>query len=173
MDRPDLEQLIERHRPYMLALARAKLRDDALAEDAVQLACISVWRAASSLRFENEAKARRYLAIATATASIDVLRQHPAAAEVSYSDVLSDPETHGLTRRSADEDIAAREQARTVLRLMEAMGPKYYEILSLHAEGYTNKEIAAMLGLTVYDVGTTIYRGRKRLREALRKEELL
>lgn len=172
MEREAFTRLIEKYRGQMFFLARAKLGDEALAEDAVQDACEKMWRAVPRLRFESEEKARRYLVIAVTTAAIDLLRRRENAASVSFSDILAAPEKYGLLDKSPEEASAHKDAAGHILFLMERMGAKYYMALSLRAEGYSNTEIAEIMGVSVYDAGMVIHRGRKRLAAMLEQEEV-
>lgn len=173
MKREDFVRLVQKYGNRMFYIARGRLRDEHLAEDAVQEACEKVWRNWSRLHFKSETQAWKYLSIALNTTVVDIARRRPEQECVSFSELLADPTRYGFRELSAEGNLSAREEAGRVLELMERLGPKYYEALSLRAEGYSNSEIAKLMDISVYDVGVVIHRGRKRLKELMEKEGMV
>ena len=73
----------------------------------------------------------------------------------------------------AAENAPARAEApeSELLSAVRALPPAYSAVLHLHYyEGYSIKEIAALLRLPAATVGTRLARGRERLRKMLKEE---
>lgn len=66
---------------------------------------------------------------------------------------------------------AAPERGSDLLAAVRGLPEKYGAVIHLYYyEGYSIKEIAAMLGLPAPTVGTRLARGRERLRQMLKEE---
>jgi len=66
---------------------------------------------------------------------------------------------------------AAPERGSDLLAAVRGLPEKYSAVIHLYYyEGYSIKEIAAMLGLPAPTVGTRLARGRERLRQMLKEE---
>ncbi len=81
-------------------------------------------------------------------------------------------------RRRADlteEELAlppAESESRELWRLVRALPPKYRLVIELYyREGYSLKEIAAVLGQKPSTVGTRFERAKRLLRDSLEQEE--
>ena len=148
-----ISRMVREYSPMLLRLACTRLDDPADAEDAVQEVFLKLLTACPSLRDAEHEKA--WLIRATLHRAAD---QKKAAA-----------------RRNVpleEADCAASEEAQSdVLAAVRALPDKYSAVIHLHYyEGYSIKEIAAMLKLPAATVGTRLARGRTRLRQMLKEE---
>jgi RNA polymerase sigma-70 factor (ECF subfamily) len=67
-----------------------------------------------------------------------------------------------------DHFVEQQEMSDCVLRFLSALAPTYRQVLILHdLQGYTDPEIAQMLGLSLQNVKIRLHRARARLRAAL------
>lgn len=105
-----------------------------------------------------------YLYRSAVNAALDLLRTRKANVELDEAD--------GATWRSHDTPERAREAGEIRHALRKALArlpPRVAEVFTLrYLEGYPNKEIARMLGLSRVTVAVTLHRARHRLQQDLR-----
>ena len=81
----------------------------------------------------------------------------------------------GITLITEDDNLTVlvkREEIREILRALETMKPEWAEVIRLHIlEDRTTTEVGEMLGISDNLVRTRLTRGRKYLRELLKKEQ--
>ena len=146
----DDEQVIRRLGPslYRLAYSYCAQREDA--EDVVQEVLIKYLRHRGA--FSSEQELRHWLFKVTANQCRDLLRSAWKKKTVPLEDR---PE---LTQPAPERDLDLE-------RAMQALGPAYRTVLYLYYyEGYSVKEIAAMLRVPVNTVKTRLSRARKLLK---------
>lgn len=87
----------------------------------------------------------------------------------------SEKEMPGITLITEDDNLTVlvkREEIREILRALETMKPEWAEVIRLHIlEDRTTTEVGEMLGISDNLVRTRLTRGRKYLRELLKKEQ--
>ena len=139
------------------------LRDDRLAEDAVQEAFLGVWRTAAGFRAER-AKASTWILTLVHRRAVDLVRRE----ERRRADPLDDETRDAATSESA-EDAAwlgfERERVQGALRQLpdaqrEAIELAYYG-------GYSQSELAQRLGMPLGTIKSRMFAGLARLRELL------
>lgn len=161
-----LEALMRRHKGILLRTARAILRDDAEAEDAVQEAWVQAYRALGT--FRGEAKLSTWLARIAANASL--MRRRGSARDAHLE---IDEETIASSIASPDSDAASRQIRMRLEEQIEALPTVYRAVFRLRAlEERTVEETAAALGIPQATVRTRYFRARNLLREALAEERL-
>lgn len=155
MDKASYERLYGEMLPGLYRLAQSILRQPADAQDAVQQAALKAWQRAESIR-EDSAKA--YFARAVINECRSIQRQRMRVTAFAEIPNVQSQDGNGELRRVID---AMPEQLRLPLLL------KYME-------GYTEKEAAAALHITVPALKARLYRARRWLEKELREEvELL
>ena len=161
-----LAELYDRFGRIAWGLALRVLRDDELAEDAVQDAFLSAWRTAS--RFVPErGSARTWLLTLVHRRAVDVVRRQERR--------RAEPLEHAREPASGAADDAAilrleRERVQTALaqlpdREREAIELAYYG-------GFTQSELAERLGQPLGTIKSRMFAGLKRLRELLAESGL-
>lgn len=158
MDNAEFAAFYERSaRPLWAYLARTS-GNVALAEDLMQEAFVRFLCVTTPL--EGEVHARRYLfKIAT-----NLLRDHWRAPAASSIDDL--PET----MFAAKDDVHAVESQMALMPAFGQMRPKERQMLWLaHAEGYSHKEIADVMGVRSTSVRLMLFRARRKLADLLEK----
>jgi RNA polymerase sigma-70 factor (ECF subfamily) len=154
-----LAELYDRYGRTAYGLARRVLRDDTLAEDAVQEAFMSVWRGAT--RFVPErASASTWLLTLVHRRAVDLVRREnrrrteplDAAAEAPVED-----ETPWLRLE--------RERVQGALRQLP--DPQREAIELAYYGGFTQSELADRLGQPVGTIKSRMFAGLARLRELL------
>ena len=158
-DEAALAELYRRFGRLAYGLAFRILRDDALAQDAVQEAFLGVWRAAGRFAAERS-KPSTWLLTLVHRRAVDLVRREerrraeplPAEAEASSA---------------GDEgDVAARRQAiREALRKLPSEQREAIELA--YYGGYTQTELAERLGQPLGTIKSRMFTGLARLREAL------
>ena len=155
------DQLVERHRPELLAYLIRLLGDAYDAEDACQDTLLRAYRAFGRLTPDSNARAWLYK-IATNTAFNALKRRKRKAAH------MMDIDLDTLPADSTTPSVDQREQWRAVARAVEALPPKQRAALMLRQfQGLGYVEIAASLGGSEASARANVYQAIKKLREAL------
>ena len=162
-DEGALAELYDRVGRVAYGLAFRVLRDDRLAEDAVQEAFLGVWRTAAGFRAER-AKASTWILTLVHRRAVDLVRRE----ERRRADPL-DEETRDAGASPSAEDAAwlgfERERVQGALKQLpdtqrEAIELAYYG-------GYSQSELAERLGLPLGTIKSRMFSGLARLRELL------
>ncbi len=157
-----LAELYDRFGRIAYSLALRVLRDEALAEDAVQEAFMAIWRGASRFMPER-AKASSWILTLVHRRAVDLVRRE----ERRRAEPLEDTAVVGL--EGSAEDVAwlrlERERVQAALRLLpdqqrEAIELAYYG-------GFTQSELAERLGQPLGTIKSRMFTGLARLRELL------
>jgi len=155
-------ELYDRYGRVAYGLALRVLRDEALAEDAVQEAFLAIWRGAS--RFIPErAKASTWILTLVHRRAVDLVRRE----ERRRTEPLEDTDLAGA--ESSAEDVAwlrfERDRVQGALRQLpdqqrEAIELAYYG-------GFTQSELAERLGQPLGTIKSRMFAGLTRLSELL------
>lgn len=167
------EALMRRYNRTLFRTARAILRDDAEAEDALQEAYLQAYRGMA--RYRGEARLSTWLARIVANEALMRLRKHarrsaivplhPGAAE----DLNEIPETS----MEHDPEAAARraEMRKLLEERIDALPGAYRAVFMLRGvEEYSVEETAAILGIPEATVRSRFFRARSLMREGLASE---
>jgi RNA polymerase sigma-70 factor (ECF subfamily) len=158
---------MRRHNRTLFRTARAILRDDAEAEDAVQEAYIQAYRALAT--FRGEAKFSTWLVRIVGNEALMRRRRNAKSAEVIP--MQSDIET--LTSEEAGpENETLRGQMRRILEArIDRLPDGYRSVFVLRAlEEMSVEETASALGIPDATVRTRYFRARSMLRESLARD---
>lgn len=149
-----ISRIVSEYSSMLLRLACTRLDSTADAEDAVQEAFLKLLTARPVFRDAGHEKA--WLIRTTL---------HRA------SDIRRSTERRNVPLEAAAQ-VAAPERGGDLLSAVRALPETYSAVIHLYYyEGYSIKEIAAMLGLPAPTVGTRLARGRERLRQMLKEED--
>jgi len=164
------EALMRRYNRMLFRTARAILRDDADAEDALQEAYIQAYRSLGS--FRGDAQLSTWLARIVANEALQRLRKHARRAEIVPLQPAADAELEQVSdteRDRAPEVGAARAEMRRLLETqIDALPDAYRAVFMLRSvEELSVEETAAVLELAPATVRTRLFRARSMLREAL------
>src|SRR3954447_15321325 len=161
-DEDALAELYDRYGRVAYALARRVLRDDALAEDAVQEAFLAAWRTAS--RFVPErGTARTWLLTLVHRRAVDLVRRE----ERRRADPIETAgEPAGAT--GADDDALLRLERERVQAALAQLPDREREAIELaYYGGFTQSELAERLGQPLGTIKSRMFTGLARLRELL------
>jgi RNA polymerase sigma-70 factor (ECF subfamily) len=163
-DESALAELYDRVGRTAFGLALRVLRDDRLAEDAVQEAFLTVWRTAAAFSAE-KAKATTWILTLVHRRAVDLVRRE----QRRRAEPLDDMEGHEDAVSPSAEDAAwlsfERERVQAALGQLpdtqrEALELAYYG-------GFTQSELAERLGQPLGTIKSRMFAGLARLRELL------
>ncbi|HZD19898.1 MAG TPA: RNA polymerase sigma factor [Burkholderiales bacterium] len=169
-DTAAFEALMRRHNRMLFRTARAILRDDAEAEDALQEAYLQAYRSLGS--FRGDAQVSTWLARIVANEALQRLRKQTRRADIVPLQPAAAAELEQVTDSDMDkapEMTAARHEMRRVLESqIDALPEAYRAVFMLRAvEELSVEETASVLDLPPATVRTRLFRARSMLREAL------
>ena len=160
-------KLVEQYTPSARRVARAVLRDDDEADDAVQDGVLAAWKAIE--RFDPDRPFRPWLMRIVVNAALDRRRRD----KVRKTEAIPESaESHFVgPDRHTDAVIAGARIREALAQLPER---QRIAVVLFDAEGYSHAEIAALLGVPEGTVRSYVFHGRRALRRSLGpiKEEL-
>ena len=166
-DEDALGQLYDQFGRVAYGLALRILRDERLAEDAVQEAFLAVWRQAASYRADR-AKAQTWVLTLVHRRAVDLVRRE----ERRRADLL-EPETEAGSGRSAADDAELRHRRAAVQRALEQLPHDQREPIQLaYYAGLSQSELAERLGQPLGTIKSRMFTGLKRLGELLGEDAL-
>jgi RNA polymerase sigma-70 factor (ECF subfamily) len=156
-----LAELYDRYGRPAYGLALRVLRDEALAEDAVQEAFLGVWRTAS--RFVPErGTASTWILTLVHRRAVDLVRRE----QRRRTDPLESAAEPGAG--SVDDEAWLRLQRERVQHALRQLPDQQREALELaYYGGFTQSELAERLGLPLGTIKSRVFAGLARLRELL------
>ena len=162
-----LAELYDRMGRVSFGLALRIVRDEGLAEDAVQEAFLAVWRSASRFLPERS-KASTWVLTLVHRRAVDLVRREErrrtepleAAPETAAADTAADVAWLRLERERVQDALRALPDPQR-----EAIELAYYG-------GFTQSELAERLGQPVGTIKSRMFNGLARLREVLMEPEL-
>ncbi len=164
------EQIMRRYNRTLFRTARAILRDDGLAEDAVQEAYLRAYGAIGG--FRGESKLSTWLIRIVANEALERRRKDVRRAEVMP---ISGGDAVDLERPMAEDGPQQMAERGEMRRLLEAkidrLPDSYRAVFVLRAlEELSVEETAAALGIPEATVRSRFFRARGLLREAISSE---
>ena len=161
-DETALAELYDRVGRVAYGLAFRVLRDDRLAEDAVQEAFLGVWRTAAGFRAER-AKATTWILTLVHRRAVDLVRRE----ERRRAEPLD--ETHDVATTESAEDAAwlgfERERVQEGLRQLPHVQREAIELA--YYGGFSQSELSERLGVPLGTIKSRMFAGLSRLRELL------
>lgn len=150
------DKLVGIHMKDLYRYAYWLSNDASVAQDLVQETLLRAWRSLDRLHKPEAVKG--WL--------ITILRRENARRFERYQPKFSALPTEALPATRDEYDTST--EAFALRRALQRLPPKYREPLLLQViHGYSQKEIAAQLGISSAGAGTRLFRARQRLRELL------
>ena len=163
------ETLLRQHQRMLLRAARAILRDDAEAEDAVQEACLAAYRALAS--FRGESKLSTWLVQITVNEALMRRRRQVRSSSAMPIDPNADAAQGVEVAPGPEGDAAEMELRGSIDERVELLPEEYRAVFRLRAlEEASVAETAAALGIPEATVRTRFFRARRLLRESLTRD---
>lgn len=162
-----LAAIYDRYGQRIYSLAMSVLKDEGLAEDAVQEVFANIWRKAGSYRPEMSAPGTWIMSVAHHKV-VDIYRSRRRAgehtAETEPEQLLRIPDVTASVERQAERNYEARMVRAALLELPEEQSRPLY-LSAWH--GYSQSEIANLLGIPLGTVKTRMRLGMQKLKAAL------
>lgn len=162
-------ELVKRHSGQIYGLSLNMLRNREDAEDNLQNVLVKAFHHIN--RFEGNSQFSTWLVRITINEALMKLRKRHSERIAEFTDTGSsndEPQTFPDiedTRRDPEREYMSKELARKAFR---GLNPSLQETFILQkAEGWTNRELAEALGITVSTVKSRVFRARARLRQQL------
>lgn len=161
-----LEALYDRFGKVAYSLARRILADETMAQDVVQEVFLSLWRDAS--RFDPaKGSVSTYLLSMTHHRAVDAVRREENLRRHRTTDEVLEFEA------SQQDDVEAQVEAgerRAQVRgaLGQLPAPQREALLLAYFGGYTQREVATLVGVPLGTVKTRMAAGMRKLKDALR-----
>src|SRR5262245_26728320 len=164
------ERIMRRHNQQLFRTARAILRDDGEAEDALQEAYLQAYRGLGE--FRGDASLSTWLARIVANEALQRLRKRERRAEIVPLQPVDEAELEGIADVKNDRGPEAATHGGELRRVLEvqidALPDDYRTVFMLRAvEELSVEETASILGIPEATVRSRFFRARSLLREAL------
>jgi RNA polymerase sigma-70 factor, ECF subfamily len=163
-DEQALAALYDRYGRVAYGLALRIVRDQALAEDAVQEAFLAVWRTAGSFRADR-AKASTWILTLVHRRAVDVVRREERRRAQPLAEGVEEADERALP---ADEEIELSDRRRLVQEALRRLPDDQREALELaYYGGLTQSELAERLSVPLGTIKSRMFTGLRRLRDLL------
>lgn len=172
-DEAAFEEVVRAYSPRLLAVARRFLPEESDAQDALQDAFLSAFKAMRT--FEGTARLTTWLHRIMVNACLMKLRSRRRRPERPIGDMLPEflPDGHQTTPtrgwRHIEQDSLETAELRDLIRAKIDELPDSYRVVLLvrDIEELSTEETATLLGISVSAVKTRLHRARQALRELL------
>ena len=155
-DEDALAALYDRYGRVAYGLALRIVRDQALAEDAVQEAFLAVWRTAGSFRAER-AKASTWILTLVHRRAVDVVRREERRRAQPLAEGVEEADERTL---AADEEIELTDRRRIVQEALRRLPDEQREALELaYYGGLTQSELAERLAVPLGTIKSRMFTG--------------
>ena len=162
-----LSELYDRFGRVAYGLALRILRDETLAQDAVQEAFLGVWRNADRFLAER-AKASTWILTLVHRRAVDLVRRE----ERRQAEPLTDDSALGTAPEATDEAAWLRFERERVQTALKQLPDTQREALELaYYGGFTQAELAERLGQPIGTIKSRMFTGLSRMRELMRESE--
>lgn len=156
------EQLYAAHRHAMLYVAQGILREQQLAEDAVQEAFLRILRHMEKFHDPVSHKTRAFLVIIVRNISLTLYSKRKGRYEFTFDETYLETDVWAEIPSNPDNVVLEK------LRELPAM---YAHTMALrYVHEFDDKECARLLGISETAMRKRLERGRNLLKESLRKE---
>ena len=158
-----LESLLIRREKWLWNVAKKAIRNDSLAEEALQEALVLIWKNAHTFRGESQVSTWMYQIVSRA--SIDTLRKEQIRTHASLNELEQFDDIGGTSSfESALVDGLAVHAA-----LLEIEADHREVITLLDLEGMSVQEVSQALSIPIGTVKSRAARGRESLKQVLTK----
>ena len=154
------EEIYMYYKNYLYTIIFDVIRDEQYAEDALQETFIKIFKNADKIENVKDNKTKRMVSVIAKNTAIDFYRkrkkQFENEAEYEKQDMIADKNAF------IDMDSGESELLIAISRLTD----KYRNVLLLkYSSGFSNEEIAEIMGISVVNVRKIISRGKKQLND--------
>jgi RNA polymerase sigma-70 factor, ECF subfamily len=165
-------RIVERHRDELHAHSRRILRSSQDAEDALQEALLRAWRALPS--FEGRSSLRSWLYRIVTNTSLDVVKGRPVRVvpiDLDQGAPADHWQTAALEPALEGRYLSREDFERALVVAMRLLPARQRAVLILReALGFSARETAGLLGISVAAANSTLQRARARLDDCLEEQ---
>ena len=161
-DRPAFARLYRLQAPHLYRILQHILKQEALAEEALQDVFVKIWQRAGDYRSDRGAPSTWLGSIARYRAFDMLRRNRHAAAEFSAPDDLADANPGPLETFAATAGHARLHECLELLKSEQRSC-----VVLCYCEGYTQEELSRRLDRPLGTIKSWIRRGLERLRQCL------
>jgi RNA polymerase sigma-70 factor, ECF subfamily len=158
-------RVVERHRDELQAHSRRILRSSHDAEDALQEALLRAWRALPS--YEGRSSLRSWLYRIVTNTSLDVAKRRPkriVPADLDQATPAEDWHAPALEPAVEGRYLSREQFERALIVAMRVLPARQRAVLIMReALGYSARETASRLGITVAAANSSLQRARARI----------
>lgn len=158
-------EIYETYRYLLWFLAHEILKDEYLAEDAVQETFFSIIKYIEKIKDIKSVRTKNFLATIVRNKAIDILRRQKGMVmeELEESD-------HSQSQDMLDTYLQ-KEKMEQIVKAIENLNESYRIVLEYrYLHGLSEEETARMVGISPKNANVRIFRARKKLQEILIKE---
>lgn len=166
-EKSKFKQLYDKYRNLMFFCAREILKDDGLAEDAVQEAFIKLTKYLKKINDIECNKTKHFIVIIVESASKDIYRREKKQMNVSWEEI---EEGYHLLQRERVEEVSELTDVEKAIMELPATYRKIFRMK--YVWGYSNREIGEILNIRQSALRQRIARGKVILQEILDEMEV-
>lgn len=142
------------------------LGDHQLAEDAVHEAFMILANHMKNIEGRSDKVAYNYLIIIVKNTAKKIYNERKP---VIYQEEVTDPH---VDLRDAELDLKTLEEKHLLFHLIQSLDPMYSDPLLLqYYYGMSGKEVANILGISIENEKTRVYRAKEKIREIMEREK--
>lgn len=173
MDTVNVEKLIETHRPRMEKTIRKLIKNPSLVDDILQDASIKIFRYFTEKEREFPENIEAWITILSKNTTYDHLRKMKRNQDTVQH--VSDEYKHQINAEpeTPEKAFLSKEMIGEVKEAFQILDQETRDILILRNQGKSYEEIAAALKISLAKVKTRVFRGRKKLMDALKSKGVL
>ncbi|MHB8063753.1 MAG: RNA polymerase sigma factor [Ruminiclostridium sp.] len=164
-ERSKLEELYLAHKYIMLYTSYSILKDWQLAEDAVHTSFLRLLNKLDTISDTKCNKTRNFMVIIVRNVSIDIYNKRKKRSEYGYDDFVQTIELYDV---SVEDLVISQSGIDELINCISMLDKKYSDVLMLrYTYGYSDDEIAYLLGISNENVRIRLHRGRNFLKNKL------
>ncbi|MEH6477021.1 MAG: sigma-70 family RNA polymerase sigma factor [Sneathiella sp.] len=169
-DAAETARFVNANVSWMLSVARRILREQTLAEDAVQMAFVSIFKSLES--FDGRSQLKTWMHRIVVNQALMILRKDRHMKTTSIDELLPEFDGNGCriennwTTFITPETLLQKSQTKTqISEQIDRLPEKYRTVLVLRdIEEFSTAEVAVSMGMTEANVKVTLHRARATLK---------
>lgn len=159
----DFKNLFDSYFPSLCVFANKFVNNEDLAKDIVQEVFVRIWNKVDE--FDSEKSMKVYFYLSTKNACFDYLKKEKRAKKIQIIDDNFDIEDSAVVG-----EVLREETYRMLEDAIEKLPEKAQQVIRLNLNGYSNKEIAEELNVSVNTIKTHKVFAFRKIRELYGKE---
>ena len=166
-----IEKLLSEYAPLMARIAATFEANKSLQDELIQEMSLAVWRAFegaskdSGSGFRGEASVKTFVAKVAHNKAVDHVIKEQRRQEFTHDGEFDSSHTTSLSR-----DATLQENAMDLMTGLRQLEIKYRQVLALLLEGFSQLEIANMLGIKETAVAKRVSRARQQLTQIMEQQ---